>query len=133
MKKLQEGISIVLSPEKSEEFFHESLCNSLDFLRLCYGLELEYNKDEYKKSREKLENPCWEDVLLQMLKDGYSLTMVDVECDGEYTRSITIGDVHERVSQTPFQHLSDIIEESGDATTGDVILQTVFFGEVIFG
>ena len=132
MKKLQEGISIVLSPEKSEEFFHESMCNSLGYMS-GYGLELEYNEDEYKKSREKLKNPCWEDVLLQMLKDGYSLTMVDVECDGEYTRSITIEDVYERVSQTPFQHLSDIIGESGDATTGDVILQTVFFGEVIFG
>ena len=132
MKNLQEGISIVLSPEKSEEFFHDSMCNSLGYMS-GYGLELEYDKDEYKKSREKLENPCWEDVLLQMLKDGYSLTMVDVDYDGEYTRSITLGDVHDRVSKTPLQHLSDIIEESGDATTGDVILQTVFFGEVVFG
>lgn len=132
MKNLQEGISIVLSPEKSEEFFHESLCNSLGYMS-GYGLELYYKKSEYNKSKEKLDDPCWEDVLLQMLKDGYSLKMVDLEYDGEYTRSITLKDVHERVSQTPFRHLSDIIGETGDATTGDVILQTVFFGEVIFG
>lgn len=131
MKNL-EGISIVLSPEKSEELFHESLCNSLGYMG-GYGLELYYKKSEYNKSKEKLDNPCWEDVLLQMLKDGYSLKMVDLEYDGEYTRSITLKDVHERVSQAPFRHLSDIIGETGDATTGDVILQTVFFGEVIFG
>lgn len=131
MKNL-EGISIVLSPEKSEEFFHESMCNSLGYMS-GYGLELSYNKSEYNKSKEKLDDPCWEDVLLQMLKDGYSLTMVDVEYDGEYTRSITLKDVHDRVSKTPFSHLNDMIEESGDATTGDVILQTVFFDDIIFG
>lgn len=131
MKNL-EGISIVLSPEKSEEFFYESMCNSLGYMS-GYGLELTYKKSEYNNSKKKLDNPCWEDVLLQMLKDGYSLKMVDVEYDGEYTRSITLKDVHEMVSKTPINHLNDMIEETGDATTGDVILQTVFFGEVIFG
>ena len=59
--------------------------------------------------------------------------MVDHECDGEYTRSISIKDVHERVSKTPIRHLMDMINEDGDAVTSDVVLQTVFFEDVIFG
>lgn len=127
---MKEGITLTLSPEKSEEFFHNALCNSLDYM--CgYGLEFDYDEDEYKASREKLTNPCFEDVLMQMLKDGYKLTFVDVEGEA-YTSSITLKDVHERVSKTPFEYLSDMIEERDDANTGDVILQTVFFEDIIF-
>jgi len=67
------------------------------------------------------------------LKDGKELTMVDHECEGEYTRSISIKDVHERVSKTPIRHLMNMINEEDDAETADVVLQTVFFEDVIFG
>lgn len=30
-------------------------------------------------------------------------------------------------------HFSDVINESGDATTGDVLVQCALFGEIIFG
>ena len=61
------------------------------------------------------------------------LKVVDEGCDGEYTKSITLKTVHERVSHTPFRHLNDALNEGGDAITADVILQTVFFDDVIFG
>jgi hypothetical protein len=41
--------------------------------------------------------------------------------------------VHERVSKTPVKHLLNAVNEDGDAVTADVILQTVFFEEVVFG
>jgi hypothetical protein len=67
------------------------------------------------------------------LKDGKKLTMIDHECEGEYTRSITIKDVHKRVSQTPIRHLMNMINEEDDAETADVVIQSVFFKDVIFG
>ena len=125
-------MTIVLTPTESEEYFFNSLCNSLGQMG-GYGLELTYNEGEYQESRKKLKSPSYEDVLLQMLKDGYSLTMTDIEGEGEYTKTITINDVHEKVMKTPLHHLNNMIEENDDSDTGDVILQTVFFDDIVFG
>ena len=127
-------MKIVLTPQESEQMFFDSMCNVFGTGYFDgYGLELTYNQKDYEKSREKLENPCWEDVLLQMLKDGKKLTLVDLECGGEYTRSITLKDVHEKVRKTPTRFLMDMINEEGDVETSDVVLQTIFFDEIVFG
>jgi hypothetical protein len=127
-------MKITLTPQESEQMFFDSMCNVFGTGYFDgYGLELDYNEKDYKESKEKLQNPCFEDVLLQMLKDGKTLTLVDIECDGEYTRSITLEDVHNKVCNTPTNHLMDMINEDGDVVTSDVILQTVFFDEIIFG
>jgi hypothetical protein len=126
-------MEIKLNAKESEEYFYNALCNGLEYIN-GYGLEFEYDADEYKKSRKKLpEGVCFEDVLMQMLRDGYELTLVDNECEGEYTRSINLKDVHERVQNTPLRHLSNMINENDDAETADVILQTTFFEDIIFG
>jgi len=127
-----EGIKIELSKEKAEEYFYNSLCNGLSYFG-GYGLQLDFKKSEYKKSAAKLKNPCYEDVFMQMLRDGYKLKVIDNECEGAYTKSIAIKDVHERVGKTEITHLMDMINENDDATTADCILQTVFFEEIIFG
>ena len=125
-------MEITLSTQESEEYFYNALCNGLGYMG-GYGLSIDYNANEYKAAKEKLTNPCYEDVFMQMLRDGGTLTLVDIECDGEYTRSITINDIHERVQKTDIRHLMDMIKENDDAITADVIIQTVFFNEVIFG
>lgn len=130
-------MTIVLTHTESETYFHTALCNGLGEMRY-YGLSLEVDgNNAYKKAKAKLEkeynSTCYEDVLLQILKDGGTLTMVDEENDGDYTRTITIKEVHDRVAKSPLSHLMDMINEQDDATTGDVILQSVFYDEVIFG
>jgi len=129
-------MTIVLTHTESETYFYNALCNGLGEMRY-YGLSLDVDGKAYKKSKAKLEkenkSTCYEDVFMQLLRDGGTLTMVDDECDGEYTRSITIKDVHDRVAMTPLSHLMDMINEHDDAITGDVILQSVFYEEVIFG
>jgi hypothetical protein len=125
-------MKIILTPEESETYFYNALCNGLGYV--CgYGLDLDYSKQEYIQAKEKLEAPCYEDVLMQILKDGGTLTMIDVEGEDEMTRDITIKDIHERVQNTPLHHLTDMIEENDDAITADVILQTVFYNEIVFG
>ena len=127
-------MKIVLTPEESEKIFHDSMCNVFGMNYHCgYGLDLDYDELDYLESKNKLTNPCWEDVLLQMLKDGKKLTLVDVEGDGDMTRSITIEDVHNKVQNTPIRFLSNIIEENSDVEDSNVVIQTVFFDEIVFG
>jgi hypothetical protein len=72
---------------------------------------------------------------MEMLRMGYSLIMVDEEGDGDEdsNSTITLKDVHERVSKAPVRHLMDMINENDDAETADVIIQQVFFNDIIFG
>lgn len=132
-----EGISIKLTPEKAEELFHNSLCNGSQIR--YYGLSLDYKESDYKKAKTSWQkknpasSPCCEDVWMEILRIGGSLTLIDEENGGEYTKSITLKDVHERVADTPIKFLMDAINEQDDADTADVMIQTVFYKDVIFG
>ena len=125
-------MKILLTPAESEKFFYNSLCNGLGYIQ-GYDLELSFNEKDYKAARKKLNSPCFEDVLMQVLRDGKSLKMIDHGCDGEYTKEITLKDVHEKVQTTDAKWLLQMEHEEDDAVTADCILQTVFFGEIIFG
>ena len=131
-------MKIILEKKESEEIFFNAMCNGLGYIT-GYGLELDYEEEEYSaakaaiKKKRVFKEPCIEDVLMEILKRGGSLTLVDVELDGEYTSTITLKDVHKRVAQTPTDHLLDMINENDDACTADVVLQTVFFQDIIFG
>ena len=100
-------------------------------------MSIDYDQTEYNKSKKSLEKAnqslCYEDIWMKMLQDGYSLTIVDSEGEGHYTKSIVLADVHARVELTPTRHLMDAINEEDDGDTADVILQTVFFKDIIFG
>lgn len=132
-----DGITINLSKEKSLELFHTALCNGLSYM-YGYGLEIVYDENQYKHSRDyfkeqnKQQACCYEDVLVQMLKDGNSIGILDNEYQS-YSKTINLQNVYDRVQKTPISHLFDAIEENGDAITADVILQTVFFEDVVFG
>ena len=128
-------MEIKLSKEESEEYFYNALCNGLGYIS-GYGLELD-NDSEYINAQKRLNDKgvkgiCYEDVLMEVLRGGDQLTLVDYEGDEERF-SITLDDVHNKVQKVPVSHLLDMVEERDDAVTADVILQTVFLGEVIFG
>jgi len=131
-------MEIKLTPQESEECFYDALCNGLDYVS-SYGISLDYSEEDYAEAKKKLAVdrpdffPCFEDVLMEMLKMGKTLTMVDEEGDEDNNSTITLKEVHERVSNTPVRHLMDMINENDDAETADVIIQQVFFNEIIFG
>ena len=74
---------------------------------------------------------CYEDVLMEMLRMGFKLSFTDEGGDDRY--EIALNEVHERMPLVPLEHMMDMINEQDDASTADVILQTVFLGEVIYG
>ena len=127
-------MTINLTPEESETYFHNSLCNGHQIA--YYGLQLDYDEEEYDQARERLEakgeSTCLEDVWMEILRGGGTLTLIDEE-NGEDPSPIKLADVHERVQNTPLRHMMDAINEHDDGDTADVILQTVFYGDVIFG
>jgi hypothetical protein len=132
-------MEIKLTPQESEEYFYNALCNGLEYTTSGYGLSLDYSDEDFADAKTKMGIdkpgilPCFEDVLMEMLRMGKTLTMVDEEGEGDNNSTITLKDVHERVSNTPVRHLMDMINEDDDADTADVIIQTVFFNEIIFG
>ena len=125
-------MKITLTKQESEELFYNSLCNGLEYIS-GYGIELDFAKSDYEKAISNSKSSCYEDVLMQILRDGNVLKVIDEEYDGEYNSSITLKDVHNKVQETPVEHLMDAINENDDACTADVILQTVFYEDIIFG
>lgn len=129
-------MKIILEKEESESIFYDALCNGLGEIS-AYGLRLDYSDEDYLSAKERLksesEGPCWEDVLMQILRDGKKLKIVDLEGDGDYSVEFGLDEVHERVQLTPIGHLMDALREDGDAITADCVLQSVFYQEVVFG
>ena len=132
-------MKILLEKSEAEEMFYDALCNGLNELS-HYGLKFSFFDQDYEAACNKLKAEtgrtsmiCYEDVLMQILRDGKKLSVIDLENGGDYSVSIDLNDVHERVALTPLRHLMDAINENGDAVTADCILQSVFFKEVVFG
>lgn len=138
MTKNKTGVTLTLTKDKSEEMFYNSMCNGMHYMS-GYGLVLDYDPIEYKKAKSTLaENKavnveiCREDIWMQILRNGGTLTFVDEEGDDE-RHSITLKEVHERVQLADAQTILDMLNENDDAITADCILQTVFFKEIVFG
>ena len=131
-------MQIILTPEESELYFYNALCNGLGYIS-NYGLDLEYDKQHYALAKKKLQESkpneviCYEDTLMQILRDGNKIWFVDTESDNE-EYIVTLELIHERVNKTEKQHLFNMILEQDDAETADIIIQSVLFdGKIIFG
>lgn len=127
-------VTIELTKQESEQAFHGILCNCISMGWFNgYGITLDYNKGAYKRASEKLENPCREDVWMQILKDGGKLFFIDWECDGEYNAEVTLEDVHTKLQTAPLEDIQVVLDGTGDVINDDIVLQTMLYGEVIFG
>jgi hypothetical protein len=130
-------MKIVLTPQESEEIFFSALCNAYGTGYMNgYELELRWQKKSYVQAKQRLEergeSPCVEDILLEILRGGGQLTYFDIKGrEGSWT--INLQDVHDKVCNAPTRNILNFIEERDDAEDADVILQTVFMGEIMFG
>ena len=132
-----EGVTMVIEPLKAEELFHTALCNGLGELS-GYGFEYRIDRGARSKARSILQEEFgdktvyFEDVLLQVLRQGDSIFFIDIEGGDEETE-LTLPMVHERMAMVPESDLHAILNEEDDACTADAIIQTVLFGEIIYG
>lgn len=131
-----------LSNQQSEEFFYNALCNAVGTAYIDgMGLELKSDPVDFQEAKKMLQENakggasvevCYEDILMQILRMNRRLTLVDHEC-GMPAKTIVLSDVHERVPKMQEDHLMDMINETDDAETASVLLQTVFYEEIVFG
>lgn len=127
-------MEIKLTNKESEKFFLNALCNGLGVLEDFYSIGVEFTDEDYMSAKANLAgiSSCYEDILMQILKDGNSLEFKDSE-GGEGIVKITMEDVYAKMPLVPFKYLSAMILENDDAETADVILQTIIYGDIIFG
>lgn len=130
-------MKIILEKNEAETMFHDALCNGLYELQ-CYGINVEPSDKAYKSAKVRLKKAkpneaiCYEDILLEVLRGGDVLTFIDTE-ECEDPVDVTLTMVHERMNQVPLKWIMQVIEGNDDATTADVILQTIAFGEIVYG
>ena len=70
---------------------------------------------------------------MEILKRGGSLTYIDIVGEGEMTSTIMMNNVYERIDNVPKTIIGNFLSENDDVVDADVVLQTVFWNEVIFG
>lgn len=138
-------MKIILNKAESEQYFYNALVNGLTYFCNSYGFVITWNEMSYmfaaaelqQQSKEKdgtLILPCFEDILMQMLRTGETITFHDIEGEEEYTKDVTLDLIHKRVCKAAVQHLIDMNNVEDDACTADAIIQAVLFdGEMIFG
>jgi len=131
-------MKLQLTEQECEQIFHTALCNGLQVIS-SYGLYIEPVHAEYAAAIRSIqytginnENICYEDILLQILKNGGTLKIIDFEGEGENDTTIKIEDVYDRMHKVDPKHILDVINEWDDAETADCILQTIFYNEIIF-
>lgn len=76
-------MKIIFEKSEAEQYFFDAMCNSLNQISY-YGCYMQYKDKDYKQAKEKLESTmdtmiCYEDILMQILRDGNTLTIVDEE------------------------------------------------------
>jgi len=137
-------MKLLLEKSEKEKIFFNALCNGLHYFHQ-YGVELDCDGVDYDNAKKELEKNskladawgsggsiCYEDIFMQVLKMGKPLQVIDHE-DTIDNVSITLEDMYANIELTPFNHLNDMVQEQDDAITGDAILQSVFFKDIIFG
>ena len=129
-----------LSKKLKLDIFKNALCNGLGEFS-GYGLELYYSYNDYDRAKDYLkknstEQICYEDVLVAILEIGGALQIFDHEGDSEIISSVKLEDMLHNMDlacEKQTEHILDMINEQDDAVTADVVLQMVFFKDIIFG
>ena len=121
----------------TREDITEVLCGECD---ISYWGEIIHNGEEYLISKNNLiklniipeDCICYEDILTQMLYDGYKLTIVDIE-DDEPPVDIKLSDLINGIEKAINYNVEWIDENNRDGYYCDSAIQMAAYGEIIFG
>jgi hypothetical protein len=147
-------VTYEMTQDEKLKIMHSALCNGLYYFS-AYGINLDWNSDEYKAAKESLEAQqaagtykpdftdtiCVEDIWAEMLRTGKSLTITDLEESddededdfGPVIGTISLETIEANWDKIPAKHMQDMVAENDDANTADIILQCIAFGEERYG
>jgi hypothetical protein len=129
-------MKLQLTQQEIETVLLDCFCNGALGELNASGIDYGYNKAKYQEF--KVEGACYEDNLLNLLKNGGRLKFVDFDGDNE-TFFLTMASAKEKLTEIEdvniMEKVQDILTENGkaDAWHGYEILQFVLFGEIIYG
>ena len=130
-------------------FTHDELVNLLS--TALYGsswFDADYDRTIYNTLKET-NGDCFEDKLADMLLAGHTITIVDVEAEGEkYSdKCVRIDEEDESAvyevkledflqtasTEDGYRLVTEVLSGDGDYWTADAFLQRVVFGEEVYG
>lgn len=129
------GVSQKITREGLLKMFWTCLTSS----SIGFGcIELDYDRNAYlevsDELRKKEKDDCWEDIVVEMLRQGYRLAWIDVEEDDFAKRNwFTLDDLIDNFDNIESHHLADLLGGEDDAVTHDSILQCLLMGEIVYG
>ena len=132
------GVDMFATKERLNKIIHDCLCDGLHYFG-GYGIDIGYDKEEYKKAKEQLVSKektdvCFEDVIMRILINGGELKFTDVEGDGDNDSSLRLTEeTYNKFRKIPNDRLLNVIKEEYDADDADVVVQTLVYGEILFG
>lgn len=100
-----------------------------------YWAELCFEQEDYEAARKHLvdakkDDPCYEDVMAEILERGGKLNIWDREEDKDHP--MTIEDLKKGVKHHLENGASTDMDD-WDANDGDAVIQYAAFGEIIYG
>ena len=142
-------LKIEITQPAVEKMIYCALCNAVGTGYIDgYGIVIDYDEAAYDKAKKKLkEFPtllmdhsvlvedltiCFEDILLQMLRDGEELKMLDEEEGNEQIGKMTLRSAMSSINSVPGRTISKFLSEQDDAEDGDVLLQYLFLGKLVY-
>lgn len=110
-----------------------------------YGLFIDIKDTFYADAKRALlssgkystDSLCYEDVLAEIIAMGNHIDILDTEADEEPTPALigvlSMATIEKNWDALRQSDLLALYEEADDANTADCILQTLCFGEIIYG
>lgn len=100
-----------------------------------YWAELCFEQEAYEVARKRLvdvkkDDPCYEDVMAEILESGGKLNIWDREEDKDHP--MTIEDLKKGV-KLHLENGASTDMDDWDANDGDAVIQYAAFGEIIYG
>ena len=78
------------------------------------------------------DDVCHEDVLTDMIKSGAVIKVYDEE-GGEYVGELSLNKIEANWGSIRSEDIMDVLKENDDSDTADNILQSLIFGDIIYG
>jgi len=86
-------------------------------------------------ARTKIDEPCYEDVLGEVLANGGTLELTDYEDNNEVVGTITLERIAKNWSKIPASIVASYVNDDGanDGWSACEVLQILAMGEVVYG
>ena len=69
---------------------------------------------------------------MQILKDGNSITFIDVKGKGEYTEFLSLRKAFQNIPKVSLRTLLEFEEGMEDTNSASIVLQTILYEEIVF-